>query len=188
MVQGPEGWCQWQVRGVGDLNIAVMEISGAPGDKWWLLRGGRALNEGQDGLCQGDHIQVRFHGVGGGGNNEVEQAGATGGTPGGEGGASQTLERMMKMMKLQGEQLQSLAASTSGLRKEVEDLKSGKGKEQQREENDRHLQLFRNLVMLANVTCKVQLSIEHMTLSPNPIGNLQPFHLHLRLILPILRL
>ena len=32
------------------------------------------------------------------------------------------------MMRLHGEQLQILATSTSGLRKEVEDLKSGKGK------------------------------------------------------------
>ena len=42
------------------------------------------------------------------------------------------------MMRLQGEQLQILAASTSGLRREVEDLKSGKGKEQQREEKEDH--------------------------------------------------
>ena len=34
------------------------------------------------------------------------------------------------MMRLQGEQLQILAASTSGVRKEVEEVKSGKGKEQ----------------------------------------------------------
>ena len=40
------------------------------------------------------------------------------------------------MMRLQGGQLQILAASTSGSRKEVEDLKSGKGKEQQREEKE----------------------------------------------------
>ena len=101
---------------MGDLKIAVMEIWGAPGDKWWLLRAGRALSEGQAGSCPEDHIHVRFRGVGGGGDNEVEQDGATGGTPGGDGGMSQTLERMMEMMRLQGEQLQIVAASTSGLR------------------------------------------------------------------------
>ena len=124
------------MRDRGDLKVKVMEIWGARGDIWWLLRGGRALTEGQDALSPGDHIQVRFRGVGGGGGNEVEQAGASGGTPGGEGGPIQTFERMMEMMRLQGEQLQLLAASTSGLRKEVEELKSGKGKEQQREEKE----------------------------------------------------
>ena len=71
---------------MGDLKLAVMEIWAAPGDRWWLLRGGRALSEGQAGLCPGDHIQVRFHRVGGGGDNEAEQAGAPGGTPGVRGG------------------------------------------------------------------------------------------------------
>ena len=66
----------------------------------------------------------------------MEHAAASGGMPGGEGGASQTLERMNEMMRLQREQLQLVAASTSGLRKGVEDLKSGKGKEQQREEKE----------------------------------------------------
>ena len=57
---------------MADVKIAVMEIWGAPGDKWWLLTGGRALSEGQDRLCPGDHIHVCFRGVGGGGDNEVE--------------------------------------------------------------------------------------------------------------------
>ena len=42
----------------------------------------------------------------------------------------------MVMMLLQGEQLQLLAASTSGLRKEAQELKSGKGKEKQHEEKE----------------------------------------------------
>ena len=96
---------------MGDLKIAVMEISGAP------VRAVRALNEGQDGLCPGDHIHVRFRGVGGGGDNEVEHARAIGGTPGSEGGTSQALERMMEMMRLHGVQLRILAAGTSGLKR-----------------------------------------------------------------------
>ena len=40
----------------------------------------------------------------------------------------------MEMMRLQGEQLQLLAASTTGLRKEVEELKSSTGKEKEEEE------------------------------------------------------
>ena len=40
------------------------------------------------------------------------------------------------MMRLHWEQLQILASSTNGLRKAVEDLKSGKGKELQTEENE----------------------------------------------------
>ena len=46
------------------------------------------------------------------------------------------LEKMMEMMWLQGEQLQLLAASTSGLRKEVEELKSSKGKEKEEEREE----------------------------------------------------
>ena len=46
------------------------------------------------------------------------------------------LEKMMEMMRLQGEQLQLLAASTSGLRKEVEELKSSKGKGKEEEEKE----------------------------------------------------
>ena len=42
----------------------------------------------------------------------------------------------MEMMRLQGEQLQLLAASTSGLRKEVEELKSSKGKEKEEEREE----------------------------------------------------
>ena len=49
---------------------------------------------------------------------------------------------------------------------------------------DRHLQLFGKLVMLANVTCKVQLSIQHMTLSPNPMGSLCPYHLQESIVQP----
>ena len=70
------------------------------------------------------------------GGDEVQQARAHGGAPSGEGGTGQTIERMMEMMRLQAEQLQILAASTSSLRKEVEHLKSGKGKEPQPEEKE----------------------------------------------------
>ena len=42
----------------------------------------------------------------------------------------------MEMMRLPGEQLQLLAASTSGLRKEVEELKSSKGKEKEEEREE----------------------------------------------------
>ena len=59
-----------------------------------------------------------------------------GGPLGGEGGTGLALEKMMEMMRLQGEQLQLLAASTSGLRKEAEVLKSGKGKEKHQEEKE----------------------------------------------------
>ena len=44
-------------------------------------------------------------------------------------------------MRLQEEQLQILGKSTSGLRKEVEDLKSGKGKEQERENKEDTIRL-----------------------------------------------
>ena len=120
-----------------DLHRAVREAWGAPMGAWWLVRGGRVLCEEKEELYIGDHIQVRFRGVGGGGEGEAGQAGASGGTQGGEGGTRQTLEKMMEMMRLQGEQLQLLAASTSGLRKEVEELKSGKGKEKQHEEKEK---------------------------------------------------
>ena len=46
------------------------------------------------------------------------------------------LEKMMEMMRLQGEQLQLLAASTSGLRMEAEELKSCKGKGKEEEEKE----------------------------------------------------
>ena len=48
---------------------------------------------------------------------------------------------------------------------------------------DRHLRLFWNLLILANVAGKVQLSVKHKTLSPNAKGSLRPYHLHLRLIM-----
>ena len=41
------------------------------------------------------------------------------------GGEVPTLERMMEMMRLQGEQMKLLAASTVGLREEVEELRRG---------------------------------------------------------------
>ena len=77
-----------------------------------------------------------FHYLGGGGVMRLLWGtggeGAQAGGHIGEGGAGQTLERMMEMMRLQGEQLQIVAPSSSDLRKEVEDLKSGKGKVQLR--------------------------------------------------------
>ena len=121
-----EGYGRPEARNDGDL--------GGTWGQLVLLRGGRVLGEGQAGLSPGDHTQVRFRGVGGGGDNGIEQAGAQGGAPSNEGGTSQTLERIMEMMRLQGEQLQIVAASTRGLQKEVEGLKSGNGKEQQCEE------------------------------------------------------
>ena len=42
-VQGPESWCQWQVRSVGDLNIAVMEIWGRLGTSGGYLGEGGGL-------------------------------------------------------------------------------------------------------------------------------------------------
>ena len=71
----------------------------------------------------------------GGGGGEEGQARAQGGPLGGDNGAM-ALEKMMEMMRLQGEQLQLLAASTSGLRKEVEELKSSKGKGKEEEEKE----------------------------------------------------
>ena len=94
------------------------------------------LRDEAETMYEGDHIQVRFRGVGGGGEGEAGQARAQGGPPGGEGWTGQALEKMMETMRLQGEQLQLLAASTSGLRKEVEELKSGKGREKQQEEKE----------------------------------------------------
>ena len=94
------------------------------------------LREEKDELYTGDHIQVRFRGVGGRGADEARQDGASGGTQGGKGGTGQTVERMMEIMRLQGEQLQLLAASMSGVGKEVEELKSGKGKQKQRKEKE----------------------------------------------------
>ena len=135
-VQGPEGWCQQRVGGMDDLHRAVQGVWGAPMGAWWLVRGGRVLCDEMEELYEGDHFQVRFRGVGAGGEGEAGQAVASVGPPGGEGTTGQTLEKMMEMMRLQGEQLQLLAASTSGLRKEVQELKSGKGKEKQQEEKE----------------------------------------------------
>ena len=72
--------------------------------------------------------------LGGGGGKEGQDK-EQGGPLGGDNGAL-ALEKMMEMMRLQGEQLQLLAASTSGLRKEVEELKSSKGKEKEEEREE----------------------------------------------------
>ena len=93
-------------------------------------------------LHTGDHIQVRFRGDGGGGEGEAGQAGASWGPQEGEVGMGQTLAKKMEMMRLQGEVLQLLAASTSGMRKESEELKSGKGKEKQKEEKEEPIPLI----------------------------------------------
>ena len=111
------------------------------------------LQDEAETLYEGDHIQVRFRRVGGGGEGEA------GGPPGGEAGTGQALEKMMEMMRLQGEQLQLLAASTSGLRKEVEELKSGKGKEKQREEKEEPIAP----ISVANV--------EKMEAAPHPLAD-----------------
>ena len=50
---------------------------------WWLVRGGRVLRDEAETLYEGDHIQVRFRGVGGGGEGEAGQARAQGGPTGG---------------------------------------------------------------------------------------------------------
>ena len=135
-IQGPEGWCQQHVGGMEDVQRAVQGVWRAPMGVWWLVRGGRVLRDETEALYEGDHIHVPFRGVGGGGEGEAGQAGAPGGPPGGEGGTGRALEEMMEMMRRQGEQLQLLAASTSGLQKEVEEFKSGKGKDKQEQEKE----------------------------------------------------
>ena len=57
------------------LQRAVQEVWGAPMGTWWLVRGGRVLRDEEETLYEGDHIQVRFRGVGGGGEGEAGQAG-----------------------------------------------------------------------------------------------------------------
>ena len=111
-LQGPEGWCEWHVGGMDRLQRAVHTVWGAPVGTWWLVRGGKVLRGEEEKLYEDDHIQVRFRGVGGGGEGEEGQAGPHEGPLGGDSGAL-ALEKMMEMMRLQGEQLQPLAASTS---------------------------------------------------------------------------
>ena len=121
------------MRAMGELTFVVTKIWRALGDNWELLRGGKVLCEGHTRLSPGDHIQVCFRGVGGGGDNELEQGGAQWGGPNCEEGMGQTVKRMLSMNRLQAQRLRILATSRSGLRKEVGDLKTGKGKEQQSE-------------------------------------------------------
>ena len=99
-----------------------------------MVRGGRVLQDMGEDLFEDDHIEVRFRGVGGGEGKEGQDK-EQGGPLGGDNGAL-ALEKMMEMMRLQGEQLQLLAASTSGLRKEVEELKRSKGKEKEEEKEE----------------------------------------------------
>ena len=94
------------------------------------------LRDEAETLYEGDHIEVRFRGVARGGQGEAGQAGAQGEPLGGEDGTGQVLEKIMDMMRLQGEQLQLLATSTNSPRKQVEELKSGKGKKKQQEEKE----------------------------------------------------
>ena len=119
-IHATEGCCQRRADRMEDLQRAVHGVGGAPMGAWWLVRGGRVLCDETEALYVGDHIQVRFREVGGGGDGE----------------AGQPLEKMMEMMRLQREPLQLLAASTSGLQKEVEELKSGKGRDKQQEEKE----------------------------------------------------
>ena len=77
------------------------------------------LDAGRPGLSQGNHVHVRFGGLGEDGDDEAAQGGPQGGAQIGEGGASRTLERMMEMTRLEGEQLQILAAWKRASRKEV---------------------------------------------------------------------
>ena len=58
------------------------------------------LRDEAETLYEDDHIQVRFRGVGGGGEGEAGQAEAQGGPLGGEGGTGLALEKMMEMMRL----------------------------------------------------------------------------------------
>ena len=66
-LQGPGGWCQRQLGGMGELQRAVHSVWGAPAGEWWLVRGGKVLRDMEEDLLEDDHIQVRFRGVGGGG-------------------------------------------------------------------------------------------------------------------------
>ena len=134
-LQGPGGWCQRQVEGMDGLKQAVGRVWGAPAGDWWMVRGGRVLRDMEEDLFEDDHIQVRFRGSGGGGEGKEGQDKEQGGPLGGDNGAL-ALEKMMERMRLQGEQLQLLAASTSGLRKEVEEFKSSKGKEKEEEREE----------------------------------------------------
>ena len=105
--------------------------------------------EGWEGVGGADLVWAKltmfmciFEASGEGGDDQAAQGGAQGGGQSGEGGAGQALERMMEMMRLKGEPLQLPPASTSGLRKEVEDLRSGKGQEQQHEEKEETIPLL----------------------------------------------
>ena len=104
-MHGREGWCQQHVGGMEDLQRAVQGVWGAPMGARWLVRGGRGLRDETEELYEGDHIKVRFRGVGGGGRRD--RLGHRGGPPGGGGGAGtgQALEKMMEMIWLQGGQL-----------------------------------------------------------------------------------
>ena len=109
-LDGGEPWGGWE------------EIAG--GSRWGVNRGGGCTG-GE--LREGDHIPVRLRGISGVG--ECVEGGADGGADNGGKAPAAVLEQMMEMMRLKGEQLQLLAASTSRLRAEVEDLRKGRAEE-----------------------------------------------------------
>ena len=117
------------------LQREVRSIWGAPAGEWWLVRGGEGVTGHGGGPVRGRPHRGPFPRSWRGGGGEERQARAQGGALGGDNGAL-ALDKMMEMMRVQGEQLQLLAASTSGLRKEVEELKSSKGKEKEEEEKE----------------------------------------------------
>ena len=117
-IAGPSGWVQRSVKDLDEVQAAVQSIWGFGVADYWLVVEGRSWGGAGSLLEGGMHVQVRLRGVGGAGDGGVDQQNNGG-------GEMPTLERMMEMMRLQGEQMKLLAASTVGLREEVEELRRG---------------------------------------------------------------
>ena len=117
-IVGPSGWVQRLVKDLDEVQTAVQSIWGLGVADYWLVVEGRSWGGAGSLLEGGMHVQVRLRGVGGAGEGGVDQQNNGG-------GEMPTAERMMEMMRLRGEQMKLLAASTVGLREEVEELRRG---------------------------------------------------------------
>ena len=117
-IAGPSGWLQRSVKDLDEVQTTVQSIWGFGVADYWLVVEGRPWGGAGSLLEGGDARPVPPEGVGGPGEGGVDEQNN-------RGGEVPTLVRMMEMMRLRREQMKLLAASASGLRDEVEELRRG---------------------------------------------------------------